>query len=60
MKESVSSPKSYTLVAPSRELPDLITACPRCGGEIELWSEDDETRCVFCGHKLFERETTTH
>jgi len=38
----------------------LITTCPKCGGEISLWSEDRETACVFCEHKVFEREGTEH
>jgi len=38
----------------------LITACPKCGGEISLWSEDRETVCVFCDHKVFEKEGTEH
>jgi DNA-directed RNA polymerase subunit RPC12/RpoP len=38
----------------------LITTCPKCGGEISLWSEDRETVCVFCDHKVFEKEGTEH
>ena len=38
----------------------LITACPKCGGEISLWSEDRETVCIFCNHKVFEKEGTEH
>ena len=40
-------------------VPDFIT-CPACGYEIELWSGGDETRCLFCGHKVFSRELTVH
>lgn len=39
---------------------DLVAVCPKCGGEIGLWSEDKETVCIFCDHKLFEREGTVH
>jgi DNA-directed RNA polymerase subunit RPC12/RpoP len=39
---------------------DLIAVCPKCGGEIALWSEEQETVCIFCNHKVFEREGTLH
>ena len=39
---------------------EFISACPKCGGEIELWSEEQETVCIFCEHKIFDREKTTH
>ncbi len=41
-------------------LTDLIAICPKCGGEIGLWSEEQETVCIFCNHKVFEREATVH
>jgi len=41
-------------------LPDLVTTCPRCGGEIGLWSEEPETRCIFCEYRVFDREKTIH
>ena len=40
-------------------VPDFIT-CPKCGEEIELWSDEDETVCFFCGHKVFKKEMTIH
>ncbi len=52
--------KAYTLVAPADNLPELMTTCPRCGGEIELWSQEEETVCIFCEYKIFERENTMH
>jgi DNA-directed RNA polymerase subunit RPC12/RpoP len=39
---------------------DLVTTCPKCGGEIGLWSEEIETLCIFCEYRVFEREKTTH
>lgn len=39
---------------------ELITRCPRCGGETDLWSPEEETTCIFCGLKVFERESTIH
>ncbi len=42
------------------DLPDLVTTCPKCGGEIGLWSNEEETVCVFCQFRIFEKERTTH
>lgn len=39
---------------------DIVTTCPKCGGEIGLWSEDTETLCIFCQYRLFEKERTVH
>jgi DNA-directed RNA polymerase subunit RPC12/RpoP len=39
---------------------DIITTCPKCGGEVGIWSEDNETVCIFCDHKVFEKENTIH
>ncbi len=50
----------YTLWVRLTTLPEPITACPKCGGEITLWSEEQETVCEFCDHKIFEREGTVH
>ncbi len=61
MKENTSKHKSrktrgVKIVAP----PDIITICPKCGGELGIWSGDNETLCFFCDHKVFEKETTIH
>ncbi len=60
MKEKTSprKPRPYFPVLPADS--ELLTTCPRCGAKIELWSEDDETACIFCGQKIFEREATNH
>ena len=39
---------------------DLVTTCPKCGGEVGLWSEEPETLCIFCQYRVFERERTIH
>ncbi len=39
---------------------DIITTCPKCGGELGIWSEAIETLCIFCNHKVFEKENTIH
>ncbi len=41
-------------------VPEFLTTCPACGGEIELWSDAKETICIFCQHKVFDKETTVH
>ncbi|MCK9419868.1 MAG: hypothetical protein M0R70_10870 [Nitrospirae bacterium] len=41
-------------------VPDIITTCPKCGGELGIWSEGNETLCIFCDHKVFEKENTIH
>jgi DNA-directed RNA polymerase subunit RPC12/RpoP len=57
MRQNPSQRKSeYTLVTPFDQLPQIMTTCPRCGGEIELWSQEEETTCLFCGYSLFERQ----
>jgi len=40
--------------------PQFITECPKCGGEASLWSQDQETICVFCDYRMFEKERTEH
>jgi DNA-directed RNA polymerase subunit RPC12/RpoP len=39
---------------------DLVTTCPKCGGEVGIWSEDAETLCTFCEHRMFDKENTIH
>ena len=39
---------------------DLIAICPKCGGEVGLWSEEAETLCIFCQYRVFEKERTVH
>lgn len=29
-----------------------VTACPKCGEEIEVWSDDEEITCRACGHTV--------
>lgn len=62
MKEKASASKrKYTVGVRLSALPDIVTACPKCGGEVALWSEDRETAvCIFCDYRLFDRESTIH
>ena len=39
---------------------EVLTICPKCGGEVALWSEGSETLCIFCRYRVFDRETTIH
>lgn len=34
--------------------------CPDCGYEIELWSGEAVTACLYCGYRLFRKELTIH
>jgi len=40
-------------------LPESIT-CTKCGDEIEIWTDEDETVCPSCLHKVFKKESTIH
>jgi primosomal protein N' len=40
-------------------VPEFIT-CPACGLEMDLWFDEEETRCFFCGYRFFRRESTVH
>lgn len=31
-----------------RPKPEYIK-CPRCGGQVEIWSDEEETECENCG-----------
>ena len=42
-----------------KPVPEYIT-CPKCGGEIELWSYASLTICLFCGHQMFKKENILH
>jgi DNA-directed RNA polymerase subunit RPC12/RpoP len=45
---------------PKSVLVEFITTCPKCGGEIELWSKEPETVCLFCDYRVFDKEGTIH
>lgn len=40
-------------------VPECIT-CIKCGHEIEIWTDEDETACRSCGYKVFKKETLIH
>jgi DNA-directed RNA polymerase subunit RPC12/RpoP len=39
---------------------DILTTCPKCGGEVNIWSEGQETVCIFCQYRMFKNEKTVH
>lgn len=56
MRENQSPLKSACSIkyAP---VPELI-ACPECGDEIELWTDEDEAACRSCGHVVSKNRFT--
>lgn len=39
--------------------PECLT-CPYCGEDIEIWTDEEETKCLFCGFHLFRKEAVIH
>lgn len=37
-----------------------IVTCPRCGEDIEIWSERSQAACESCNYKLFKKEHIIH
>jgi hypothetical protein len=61
MKESPSKHRTSTIRRVKIiAVPDIITTCPKCGGELGIWSEEKETICIFCHYRIFDREGTIH
>jgi len=40
-------------------VPEFI-ACIKCGNEVKIWTDEDETICQACGHKVFKKEIIIH
>jgi len=40
-------------------LPEF-TECLRCGDEVEIWTDEEETHCPSCGNRIFKKESTIH
>jgi len=34
-----------------RPKPEYV-ACPNCGSDVEIWSDENETECLNCGSKV--------
>lgn len=50
-KESAFKEKSPCSVKYS-PAPEFIT-CPKCGEDVELWTDEEDTQCIFCGYRVF-------
>jgi len=37
-----------------------IVTCPACGTGVELWTNEAETRCFACDHRLFNIQQLNH
>jgi DNA-directed RNA polymerase subunit RPC12/RpoP len=60
MRGSRQKHSERTATGPVPGFRDLLTTCPKCGGELGLWSPARETQCVFCQYRVFDRERTVH
>ena len=34
-----------------------LKKCPRCGEEVEIWSDELKVKCIGCGDVVFEENT---
>lgn len=59
MKSNNSDKEKNTESVKYTPVPEFIT-CPKCGGEVELWSDEYLTFCHYCGHKIFKKENILH
>ena len=59
MKKNLKTKDKSPLQRENYTGPEYIT-CPKCGGEIELWSYESLTVCLFCGHQVFKKENILH
>jgi len=56
MTKKESNDGTYLLI---NTIPFSIeVTCPRCGFDIELWTDEYETICKLCGYALFTHEKT--
>ena len=52
-------PKAAGQEVPAPLLLTLVT-CPICGAEVDIWSGDEETRCLACEHQIFKKQRAAH
>jgi len=52
MKDTLCDDESLVT---TESVPEYVT-CPKCGGEIRLWSRSLLTVCWFCGFHAFKKE----
>jgi len=43
-------------------IPVLMTIvhCPSCGSEVDLWTDNDETRCEACEYTIYRKQRSLH
>jgi DNA-directed RNA polymerase subunit RPC12/RpoP len=34
--------------------------CPKCGAQVEIWSDEEKTKCPKCGATLHKENRTKH
>lgn len=39
--------------------PEFVT-CPKCGEDVEIWTDEEETHCLLCGYHIFRKESIVH
>lgn len=37
-----------------------VTTCPWCGAGVDLWAEDEETKCFACDYVVFQKQSVLH
>jgi hypothetical protein len=42
--------------------PALLTVitCPACGSEVDLWTCEEETRCLACDQEIYKKQRIDH
>ncbi len=59
MNDSSPTYKASHCTVKNAPVPVSVT-CPRCGYDVEIWTDEDETVCCSCGFRIFEKEKTIH
>lgn len=52
--------KAHVLRVPAMPVLMKVVTCPSCGGDVDIWTNDEETRCAFCGQVIHKRPRTDH
>jgi len=52
--------KTTAVLVPVVPVPLKVVTCPTCGGDVDLWTVDDETRCAVCNQVIHKRQRTNH
>ncbi len=52
--------KTSAVLVPTVPVPLKVVTCPSCGSEVDLWTVDEETRCMVCDQVIHKRQRTIH